>query len=37
MKGTPDSLDPGNTYYAYIYNFSRLYGRPLTTFQPGAA
>ncbi|MFF7589938.1 ABC transporter substrate-binding protein [Kitasatospora purpeofusca] len=36
MKGTPDSLDPGNTYYAYIYNFSRLYGRPLTTFQPGA-
>ncbi|MFB6893601.1 ABC transporter substrate-binding protein [Kitasatospora sp. NPDC056327] len=36
MRGTPDSLDPGNTYYAYIYNFSRLYGRPLTTFQPGA-
>ncbi|AUY49755.1 ABC transporter substrate-binding protein [Streptomyces sp. CB01881] len=35
MKGTPDSLDPGNTYYAYIYNFSRLYGRPLTTFAPG--
>ncbi|MFJ6773313.1 ABC transporter substrate-binding protein [Kitasatospora sp. NPDC091257] len=34
MKGTPDSLDPGNTYYAYIYNFSRLYGRPLTTFNP---
>ncbi|MGW2255052.1 ABC transporter substrate-binding protein [Kitasatospora sp. NPDC001660] len=36
MKGTPDSFDPGNTYYAYIYNFSRLYGRPLTTFAPGA-
>jgi peptide/nickel transport system substrate-binding protein len=36
MKGTPDSLDPGNTYYAYIYNFSRLYARPLTTFAPGA-
>ncbi|MFD7904133.1 ABC transporter substrate-binding protein [Kitasatospora sp. NPDC059747] len=35
MKGTPDSFDPGNTYYAYIYNFSRLYGRPLTTFAPG--
>ncbi|GAA1975266.1 ABC transporter substrate-binding protein [Kitasatospora viridis] len=35
MKGTPDSLDPGNTYYAYIYNFSRLYARPLTTFAPG--
>lgn len=36
MKGTPDSLDPGNTYYAYIYNFSRLYARSLTTFNPGA-
>ncbi|GAA1237677.1 ABC transporter substrate-binding protein [Kitasatospora nipponensis] len=36
MKGTPDSLDPGNTYYAYIYNFSRLYARSLTTFAPGA-
>ncbi|MBV6699273.1 ABC transporter substrate-binding protein [Kitasatospora aureofaciens] len=36
MKGTPDSFDPGNTYYAYIYNFSRLYGRPLTTFNPAA-
>ncbi|GAA2778235.1 ABC transporter substrate-binding protein [Kitasatospora sp. CM 4170] len=36
MRGTPDSLDPGNTYYAYIYNFSRLYARPLTTFQPAA-
>ncbi|MFJ2780039.1 ABC transporter substrate-binding protein [Kitasatospora sp. NPDC087315] len=35
MRGTPDSFDPGNTYYAYIYNFSRLYGRPLTTFAPG--
>ncbi|MBV2151884.1 ABC transporter substrate-binding protein [Kitasatospora sp. SUK 42] len=35
MKGAPDSFDPGNTYYAYIYNFSRLYGRPLTTFAPG--
>ncbi|TQF03385.1 ABC transporter substrate-binding protein [Kitasatospora acidiphila] len=34
MKGTPDSLDPGNTYYAYIYNFSRLYARALTTFTP---
>ncbi|MDH6112919.1 peptide/nickel transport system substrate-binding protein [Kitasatospora sp. MAP12-15] len=36
MKGTPDSFDPGNTYYAYIYNFSRLYGRPLMTFAPGS-
>ncbi|MFE2044276.1 ABC transporter substrate-binding protein [Streptomyces sp. NPDC059477] len=32
----PDSFDPGNTYYAYMYNFSRLYARPLMTFQPGA-
>jgi peptide/nickel transport system substrate-binding protein len=36
MKGTPDSLDPGNTYYVYVYNWSRLYARPLTTFAPGA-
>ncbi|MEU4172429.1 ABC transporter substrate-binding protein [Streptomyces sp. NPDC026665] len=32
----PDSFDPGNTYYAYMYNLSRLYARPLMTFQPGA-
>ncbi|MGW4892674.1 ABC transporter substrate-binding protein [Kitasatospora sp. NPDC004240] len=32
----PDSFDPGNTYYAYMYNFSRLYARPLTTFKPSA-
>ncbi|MGW6912226.1 ABC transporter substrate-binding protein [Kitasatospora sp. NPDC054939] len=32
----PDSFDPGNTYYAYMYNFSRLYARPLTTFKPAA-
>ncbi|WP_043218480.1 ABC transporter substrate-binding protein [Streptomyces sp. 351MFTsu5.1] len=31
----PDSFDPGNTYYAYMYNLSRLYARPLMTFQPG--
>ncbi|MCW5252450.1 MULTISPECIES: ABC transporter substrate-binding protein [unclassified Streptomyces] len=31
----PDSFDPGNTYYAYMYNFSRLYARPLMTFAPG--
>lgn len=33
---TPDSFDPGNTYYAFVYNFSRLYARPLTTFAPAA-
>ncbi|WP_455754905.1 ABC transporter substrate-binding protein [Streptomyces nigra] len=32
----PDSFDPGNTYYAYMYNLSRLYARPLMTFKPGA-
>ncbi|MGW1615443.1 ABC transporter substrate-binding protein [Streptomyces sp. NPDC002285] len=31
----PDSFDPGNTYYAYMYNLSRLYARPLMTFAPG--
>ncbi|MEU0603846.1 ABC transporter substrate-binding protein [Streptomyces sp. NPDC006393] len=30
----PDSFDPGNTYNGYIYNFSRLYARALTTFPP---
>jgi peptide/nickel transport system substrate-binding protein len=35
MSDVPDSFDPGNTYYAYMYNFSRLYARPLMTFQPG--
>ncbi|MFG2989795.1 ABC transporter substrate-binding protein [Streptomyces sp. NPDC048257] len=31
---TPDSFDPGNTYYGFVFNFSRLYARPLTTFAP---
>ncbi|WP_030611179.1 ABC transporter substrate-binding protein [Streptomyces fulvoviolaceus] len=30
----PDSFDPGNTYYAFMYNLSRLYARPLMTFKP---
>ncbi|WP_256104039.1 ABC transporter substrate-binding protein [Streptomyces sp. ODS05-4] len=34
MADAPESFDPGNTYYAFIYNFSRLYARPLTTFKP---
>ena len=29
-----DSVDPGDTYYAYSWNFSRLYGRPLVTVNP---
>ncbi|MCH0565861.1 ABC transporter substrate-binding protein [Streptomyces sp. MUM 2J] len=31
----PDSFDPGNTYYGYMFNLSRLYARPLMTFKPG--
>jgi peptide/nickel transport system substrate-binding protein len=32
-----DSPDPGNTYYAYSWDFARLYGRTLTTYadEPG--
>lgn len=29
-----DSIDPGNTYYAFSWNFARLYGRALTAFKP---
>jgi peptide/nickel transport system substrate-binding protein len=28
----PDSLDPGNTYYAFNWNFTRLYATPLMTY-----
>ncbi|MFW6694165.1 ABC transporter substrate-binding protein [Streptomyces sp. MAR4 CNX-425] len=31
----PDSMDPGNTYYGYMWNFSRLYARSLMTYAPG--
>ncbi|NUS55837.1 MAG: ABC transporter substrate-binding protein [Streptomycetaceae bacterium] len=34
LSSTPDSMDPGNTYYAFMWDFSRLYARPLTTFTP---
>jgi peptide/nickel transport system substrate-binding protein len=27
-----DSLDPGDTYYAFAWDFARLYGRALTSF-----
>ena len=39
LSGTPDSLDPGNTYDDWTWNFSRLYATPLMTYQsaPGAA
>ena len=29
-----DSLDPGDTYYGFAWDFARLYGRSLTTFNP---
>jgi peptide/nickel transport system substrate-binding protein len=31
--GDWDTLDPGETYYQYSWNFARLYGRPLMMFQ----
>jgi peptide/nickel transport system substrate-binding protein len=30
----PDSTDPGDMYYAMMWNLSRLYGRALMTFKP---
>ena len=37
-SSTPDSTDPGNTYYANMWNFSRLYAMPLMTYKscPGS-
>lgn len=34
MSSTPDSMDPGNTYYAFMWDFTRLYARSLVTFNP---
>src|SRR5215217_3193703 len=38
-SGDWDTLDPGETYYGYSWNFARLYGRSLLTFKaaPGEA
>lgn len=38
-SGDWDNVDPGDTYYAYSWNFVRLYARTLVMFkpQPGAA
>jgi peptide/nickel transport system substrate-binding protein len=33
LSSTPDSTDPGNTYYAFMWNFARLYTRPLMTYK----
>src|SRR6266568_6171980 len=37
-SSVPDSTDPGNTYYANMWNVVRLYGRSLVTYQsvPGS-
>jgi peptide/nickel transport system substrate-binding protein len=35
-SGDWDSLDPGETYYAYSWNFARLYTRTLVMFKPAA-
>jgi peptide/nickel transport system substrate-binding protein len=32
-SSTPDSTDPGNTYYANMWNFTRLYAMPLMTYK----
>jgi peptide/nickel transport system substrate-binding protein len=34
LSSTPDSTDPGNTYYSFMWNFARLYTRQLVTFKP---
>ena len=34
QSGDWDSLDPANTYYAFSWNFARLYTRALVTFSP---
>jgi peptide/nickel transport system substrate-binding protein len=38
LTSTPDSVDPGNTYYAFMWNFSRFYTMPLMTYKscPGS-
>ena len=38
-SSTPDSTDPGNTYYGPVSNLVRLYGRALLTYRsvPGVA
>ena len=32
LSSTPDSTDPVNTYYAFMWNFTRLYTMPLMTY-----
>jgi peptide/nickel transport system substrate-binding protein len=37
-SSTPDSFDPGNTYYAWVLNFDRLFVMPMFTYKscPGS-
>jgi len=37
-SSTPDSFDPGNTYYAWVLNFDRLFAMPMFTYEscPGS-
>jgi peptide/nickel transport system substrate-binding protein len=39
LTNVPDSTDPGNTYYAYMWNLTRLWATPLMTYKsaPGNA
>jgi peptide/nickel transport system substrate-binding protein len=32
LASTPDSTDPGNTYYGFMWDFARLYTMPLMTY-----
>jgi len=32
-SSAPDSTDPANTYYAYMWNFTQLYATPLMTYK----
>ncbi|WP_046471903.1 ABC transporter substrate-binding protein [Allosalinactinospora lopnorensis] len=34
ISGNIESTDPGNTYYGYVWNFSRYYARTLYTYAP---
>jgi len=38
VRGTPDSFDPGNTYYAWVLDFDHLYTMPLFGYKscPGS-
>jgi peptide/nickel transport system substrate-binding protein len=33
VAATPDSFDPGNTYYAWVLNLNRLWATPLLTYK----